>query len=217
MPYKRPATETEIQALAAELSGNWIAGSPIRVWLRAHYPKLVALVAEGWSWAGIAAALNVAAITYQTKTPWTATSLRTDAFRSAKRGAGIRGVDRREKLAMAAATTTPPAVSSQSAFEQKEPFSSSIGTPRKFFPHAEFADPQPVVELTAEERERKERIMRKVFGPEAVRSSQFKAVDEPLPRFLPGRKKIHEPPVPKTAEQLARIAKIRAKVFGTEE
>ncbi|OYV33756.1 MAG: hypothetical protein B7Z81_10950 [Acidocella sp. 20-61-6] len=217
MPYKRPATETEIQALAAELSGNWIAGSPIRVWLRAHYPKLVALIAEDWSWAGIAAALNVAEITYQTKTPWTATSLRTDAFRAAKRGAGIRGVDRREKLAMVAATVFPPAVSSSSPSEEKEPFSSLIKTPRKFFSHAEFADPQPVVELTAEELERQERIRRKVFGPEAVPSNQFKVADEPLPRFRPVRIKIHGPPVPKTAEELARIAKIRAEIFGTEE
>jgi len=77
MPYKRPPTDDEVEALAAELRPLWRKDDAVRPWLRNHADMLVALVHDDWSWDGLAAALGRAGITYRTGHPWRGEQLRT--------------------------------------------------------------------------------------------------------------------------------------------
>ncbi len=62
MPYKRPPTDEEVEALAVEFRPLWRKDDAVRPWLRKHAMMLTALVHDDWSWAGVAAALGRAGI-----------------------------------------------------------------------------------------------------------------------------------------------------------
>lgn len=162
MAYKRPRTDDELHGLAVELRALWQAGTPVRGWLRDRHPHFGRLLNQGWTWAAIATAMNEAGITYRTGTPWSGVNLRADAFRAA----GGRAKDRSNESRLVPERANKPMERGETTAQIPDRSVVTVpplpGKPR--FTHVEFADPMPVVELTAEEREREERIMRKVFG-----------------------------------------------------
>lgn len=64
----------------AALQKLWKEGSAILPWLRRNGDTLRGMVCQGWTWAQLATVLNDIGITYKTKHPWTALSLRTKTF-----------------------------------------------------------------------------------------------------------------------------------------
>jgi hypothetical protein len=72
MPRKRARPDTQVERLAAQLRDRWTAANGIVPWLRRRLPLLTRLNRdEGWSWADIGRALDVAGITYESGRPWT--------------------------------------------------------------------------------------------------------------------------------------------------
>jgi hypothetical protein len=82
MPFKRIATDDEIEILAEQFRKLWRPGDVIRPWLRRHSDMLLELVHGDWSWSAIANALTKAGITYRTGKPWTADWLQSDFYRA---------------------------------------------------------------------------------------------------------------------------------------
>jgi hypothetical protein len=82
MPLKRQPTPDEIAVLAEELRPLWRDGDVVRPWLRKHATRLRSLIADGWSWAGLATVLTQAGITYRTKRPWTVNALKAEVSRA---------------------------------------------------------------------------------------------------------------------------------------
>lgn len=76
MTYKRTPTDDEIDALAELFRPLWRTGEAVRPWLRKHAVMLIDLVHDDWSWAGVAAALDRAGVSYKTGNPWQAEQLR---------------------------------------------------------------------------------------------------------------------------------------------
>jgi hypothetical protein len=66
----------EINNLGNDLKKLWREGDAIRPWLRKHADMLIGLVHDDWSWAGVAAALSHAGITYRTGRAWQPEQLR---------------------------------------------------------------------------------------------------------------------------------------------
>jgi hypothetical protein len=82
MPFKRQPTPDEIDGLADAFRPLWRDGDVVRPWLRRYATRLRALIADGWSWEGLAAVLTQAGITYRTKRPWTANALKVEVCRA---------------------------------------------------------------------------------------------------------------------------------------
>ena len=82
MPFKRIATDDEIEILAEQFRKLWRPGDVIRPWLRRHSEMLLGLVHGDWSWSAIASAMTKAGITYRTGKPWTADWLQSDFYRA---------------------------------------------------------------------------------------------------------------------------------------
>jgi hypothetical protein len=84
MPYKRKPSETELNALAAELRALWRPGDIVGHWLRKYAHELRVLVHDDWSWAALADVLTRAGITYRTGHAWSADGLRHDVRRASR-------------------------------------------------------------------------------------------------------------------------------------
>jgi hypothetical protein len=82
MPFKRRPTPDEIDVLADEFRPLWRDGDVVRPWLRTHAMRLRSLIADGWSWAGLATVLTQAGITYRTRRPWTVNALKAEVSRA---------------------------------------------------------------------------------------------------------------------------------------
>jgi hypothetical protein len=82
MPFKRRPTPNEIDVLADEFRPLWRDGDVVRPWLRTHAMRLRSLIADGWSWAGLATVLTQAGITYRTRRPWTVNALKAEVSRA---------------------------------------------------------------------------------------------------------------------------------------
>ena len=114
MPKSRQPSEPELKALTAEFRSQWHAGETVVPWLRLHEPRFRELIARGWSWAGLAAVLTRAGITYQTGRAWTGDNLRCDVYRAS------RPLKRQQR----GATASPPRAS------REAPASASLVAPQ---------------------------------------------------------------------------------------
>lgn len=71
-PSKRRRPDAEIAVLAARLAQDWTPGDLVFTWLRRHVSELTRMVRDdGWSWADVARALDMAGIAYRSERPWT--------------------------------------------------------------------------------------------------------------------------------------------------
>ena len=71
-PSKRRRPDAEIAVLAARLAQDWTPGDLVFTWLRRHVAELTRMVRDdGWSWADVARALDMAGIAYGSERPWT--------------------------------------------------------------------------------------------------------------------------------------------------
>lgn len=75
MNRKPPPTDADVRDLAKRLKALWSSGQSVRPFLRQQADPFRELQSQGWSWAGLALAMNKAKITYRTGKPWTADSL----------------------------------------------------------------------------------------------------------------------------------------------
>lgn len=75
MNRKPLPTDADVKDLAKRLKALWASRQSVRPFLRQQAGLFRELQSKGWSWAGLALALNKAKLTYHTGKPWTADSL----------------------------------------------------------------------------------------------------------------------------------------------
>jgi hypothetical protein len=159
MPFKRHPTPDEINTLADEFRPLWRDGDVVRPWLRIHAIRLRSLIADGWSWAGLATVLTQAGITYRTRRPWTVNALKAEVSRA---NVPLKA----HKLAPRNVATEMP---QRSSFSEMTPIMSGslgglerVGVFPKFAPASlkPYGSPRP---LAPEEDPETERLRRRIF------------------------------------------------------
>ena len=94
---KRERDHRELEALASLFHADWKPGDRVMTWINRHEGKageLTRLIEDGWSWADLGRAMQLAGITYSTGEPLSAVVLRTKAYHSrvrmrAREAAGV--------------------------------------------------------------------------------------------------------------------------------
>lgn len=153
--YRKPIpSDKEIDAQAKRFRSLWKSDQAIRPYLRRHAQLFHDLLKEDWSWASLALALTKAGITYQTKKPWSASSLM-QAFSRAQ--SPLKGYTRGRSTRASASIQLPSPPNTSETAAEVVTFQAAVAgqapaeRPRPRFKPVSIKPPEPRHHQTAEE------------------------------------------------------------------
>lgn len=181
MNQKPLPPDEDVRHLAKRFKDLWKPKQNVRPFLRKHAAVFRDLKSEGWSWAGLALAMNKAKITYRTNKPWTDSALM-QAFSRAQvelKGHAVRATpsargNESNVMPLAAAGPEIPCAAASAV-----PASTPHNTTAPAHPAHEFAYPPPVFDAPHEESEPEFRPVRFIDWDERRRLEREAAANAP--------------------------------------